>query len=100
MLLLSHLPIYSNPVSSVHGILQARILEWVAIPFPRGSSQLRDRNRSPTWQADFLTSKPPGKLIQIIRSPKALPGEVTKFFFFLLSPFRLIFITSTELSKG
>ena len=25
--------------SSVHGILQARILEWVAIPFSRGSSQ-------------------------------------------------------------
>ena len=29
--------------SSVHGILQARILEWVAIPFSRGSSQPRDR---------------------------------------------------------
>ena len=28
----------SSPVSSVHGILQARILEWVAIPFSRGSS--------------------------------------------------------------
>ena len=33
------------PESSVHEILQARILEWVAIPFFRGSSQLRD----PTW---------------------------------------------------
>ena len=30
------------PGSSVHGILQTRILEWVAIPFSRGSSQLRD----------------------------------------------------------
>ena len=29
---------YSFPGSSVHGILQARILEWVAIPFSRGSS--------------------------------------------------------------
>ena len=28
---------YSPIVSSVHGIPQARILEWVAIPFPRGS---------------------------------------------------------------
>ena len=27
---------------TVHGILQARILEWVAIPFSRGSSQPRD----------------------------------------------------------
>ena len=33
----------SPPGSSVHGILQARILEWVAIPFSRESSQLRDR---------------------------------------------------------
>ena len=33
------------PVSSVHGILQARILEWVAIPFARGSSPPRNR----TW---------------------------------------------------
>ena len=29
---------YNLPGSSVHGILQARILEWVAIPFSRGSS--------------------------------------------------------------
>ena len=33
----------SPPGSSVHGILQARILEWVAISFSRGSSQPRDR---------------------------------------------------------
>ena len=32
----------SPPGCSVHGILQARILGWVAIPFSRGSSQLRD----------------------------------------------------------
>ena len=31
--------------SSVHGILQARIMEWVTIPFSRGSSQLRDRTQ-------------------------------------------------------
>ena len=33
----------SMPASSVHRILQARILEWVAMPFSRGSSQTRDR---------------------------------------------------------
>ena len=33
---------YSPPGSSVHGILQARILEWVAISFSRGYSQTRD----------------------------------------------------------
>ena len=36
---------YSLPGSFMHGILQARILEWVAIPFSRGSSQPRDS----TW---------------------------------------------------
>ena len=35
----------SLPGSSVHGILQARILECVATPFSRGSSQPRDQNR-------------------------------------------------------
>ena len=35
----------SPPGSSVHGILQARILEWVATPFSRGSSRSRDQ----TW---------------------------------------------------
>ena len=35
----------SSPGSSVHGILQARILEWVAISFSRGSSQLRDQTQ-------------------------------------------------------
>ena len=33
----------SPPGSSIHGILQARILEWVAIPFSRGSSPPRDQ---------------------------------------------------------
>ena len=35
----------SLPGSSVHGILQARVLEWVAISFSRGSSRPRDRSR-------------------------------------------------------
>ena len=36
---------YSLPDSSVHGIFQARILEWVVISFSRRSSQPRDQNR-------------------------------------------------------
>ena len=35
----------SSPGSSVHGISQARILEWVAISSSRGSSQTRDQTR-------------------------------------------------------
>ena len=55
----------SPPGSSVHGILQARILEWVAIPFSRGSSQPSDRTQvSPALQADSLPSEPPGKTHQ------------------------------------
>ena len=38
-------PWTSLPGSSVHGILQARILEWGAISFSRGSSQPRDRTQ-------------------------------------------------------
>ena len=51
----------SLPSSYVHGILQARILEWVAIPFSRGTSQPRDRTQSPILQADSLPSEPRGK---------------------------------------
>ena len=39
----------SPPGSSVHGIFQARALEWAAISFSMGSSQPRDRTGSPTW---------------------------------------------------
>ena len=35
----------SLPGSSIHGIFQARVLEWVAISFSRGSSQCRDRTQ-------------------------------------------------------
>ena len=51
----------SPPGSSLHGILQARVLEWVAIPFSRGSSDPGIEPGSPALQADALTSEPPGK---------------------------------------
>ena len=39
-------PVDCSPSSSsIHGILQARILEWVAIPFSKGPSQPRDRTQ-------------------------------------------------------
>ena len=39
-------PTLCDPMDyTVHGILQARILEWVAVPFSRGSSQPRDRTQ-------------------------------------------------------
>ena len=51
----------SQPGSSVHGILQARILEWVAISSSRGSSQHRDESASPALADRFFTPGPPGK---------------------------------------
>ena len=49
------------PGFSVHGILQERILEWVAMPFSRWSSWLRNQTWSPALQEDSLPSEPPGK---------------------------------------
>ena len=49
----------SPPGSSVHGILQARILEWVAIPSPGDLPDSEIEPRSPALQADSLPSEPP-----------------------------------------
>ena len=46
---------------TVHGILQARILEWVAFPFSRGSSQPRDQTQVSHLQEDSLPAEPPRK---------------------------------------
>ena len=49
-------PVDCNPPgSSVHGILQARRLEWVAIPFSRGSSQPRDQTHVSCIAGRFFT---------------------------------------------
>ena len=65
--LLTHVWLYdpmdcSPPGSSVHSILQARILEWVAIPFSRGSSRVRDQTQVSDTAENSLLSEPPGKL--------------------------------------
>ena len=51
----------SPPGSSVHGILQAKILEQVAISFCRGSSQPRGRTHVFCIAGEFSTTEPPGK---------------------------------------
>ena len=51
----------SPPGSSVHGILQARILEWVATPSPGDLPHPGMEPRPPTLQVDSLPSEPPGK---------------------------------------
>ena len=54
------------PGSSVHGILQARILEWVAISFSRGSLRPRDQNCVCCIAGKFFTAEPPGRPIRDI----------------------------------
>ena len=50
-------PTLFNPIDYiVHGILQARILEWVAFPFSRGSSQPRDQTQVSHIAGGFFTS--------------------------------------------
>ena len=49
-------PTLCNPMDyTVHVILQARILEWVAVPFSRGSSQPRDRTQVSCIAGRFFT---------------------------------------------
>ena len=55
--LLSHVRLFATPGTiQSHGILQARILEWVAFPFFRGSSQHRDWTQVSCIAGRFLTS--------------------------------------------
>ena len=55
---------YSQPGSSVHGLLQARILEWVAMPSSKRSFQPRDGTCASSvslhWQEGSLPLMPPG----------------------------------------
>ena len=53
---------YSPPGSSVHGILQARILEWVAIHSSSGSSQPMDQTWVSSITGGFFAAEPPGKV--------------------------------------
>ena len=50
------------PGSSVHGIFQAKLLEWVAIFFPRGSFWSRDQTCISCIGKQIFTVEPPGKL--------------------------------------
>ena len=77
-----HLTLCDHMDSTVHGILQDRILEWVAVPFFRGSSQ----PRSLALQVDSLPAEPPGRpkleegypnwqAIQVVLVVKKLPAN-------------------------
>ena len=55
-------PTLCDPMDyTVHGILQARIMEWIAFPYPGDLPNPGIEPRSPTMQADSLPAGPPGK---------------------------------------
>ena len=53
---LSRARLFATPYIILHGILQARTLEWVAFPFSRGSSQLRNQTQVSLIAGGFFTS--------------------------------------------
>ena len=71
----------SPPGSSAHGILQARILEWVAMPFPGGRPdpgiKLKSL-KSPAWVGRFFTTsttwEAPGRLLMRPKLDKTYKG--------------------------
>ena len=65
----------SPPGSSVHGILQARILEWVAMPSSRESSQPRHRICISWIAGGFFTAEPWGKPYEDISSHRPFNPE-------------------------
>ena len=57
------------------GILQARILEWLAVPFSRGSSRPGIKPACPALAGRFFTTKPPGKPLDLYYlAPDCGPG--------------------------
>ena len=52
----SHSVVSNSLRSTDYGILQARIMEWVAFPFSRGSSQPRDQTQASHIASGFFTS--------------------------------------------
>ena len=87
----------SLPGSSVHGILQARVLEWVAIPFCRDLPNPGIKPGSRALQGDSLPSEPPGKPSSVLLmnfsmvSAQLLMDLIQGCFFLLMVFFIFIF---------
>ena len=69
----------SLPGSSVHGTLQARILQWVAIAFSRGSSQPRDRAQVLHITGRFFTIWPTRETPKVEKPGWKLSGLIPEF---------------------
>ena len=74
----------SPPGSSRHEILQARLLEWGAIPSSRGSSQPKDRTHVPCAAGGFFTAEPPGKPPEWQHTPSSPKPEPPTAWWYVL----------------
>ena len=81
---------------TVHGILQARILEWVAFPFSRGSSQPRDLTQASHIVGGFFTSWAIGKPWYLCNSDKSSVMFTLFCFFPSKGPFSYSFTVSSK----
>ena len=75
----------SPPGSSVHGILQARTLEWVAIPFARGSSHSRGQTQVSCIAGRFFTIWTPRNPLVLGKLDLFLTQTIFKSFQIILS---------------
>ena len=80
----------SPPGSSVHGIFQARILEWVAIPFSRASSQPRDQTWVSCIAGSFFT-------VWAMREASSYFPFVFRNFYYLFIWLYQVFVVAFEL---
>ena len=100
----------SLPGSSVHGIFQARVPEWVAISFSRDLPHSGIELRSPTLPADALSSEPPGKPLgdnKHLRSGFMVSAcdelghwEISKICFFFFLPLFCLFVLQLYWKEG
>ena len=91
---------HSPPGPSVHAVLQIRILEWVTIPFSRGSAQPRDETCVSFLADRLFTIEPPGKPHSCIKLILTIPlnindhvfdgGLVTKSCLTLVTPWTTV----------
>ena len=86
------------PGSSVHETSQTRKLEWVAVPFSRGSSQPRDRTHISCVVGRFFTSEPPGK--PGTGGQLEVNGTAEAKMLRISNPFLLIFQALTQVSPS
>ena len=87
----------NSPGSSVHGILQTRILELVANPFPRGSSKPRDWTQvSCRWILYFLSHQGSPFIGMLIPKVTTSNGQLSKFFKVIIQPFSILCAPSVQ----